>query len=50
MKNDTDYEKKLAELQREYKKLRLEVEQLICEYEVEDFLLNGPKGFDPKEQ
>lgn len=50
MKSDSDYEKKLTELLRGYKDLLLEVENLICECEVEDFLLNGPGGVDPEEQ
>lgn len=42
-------ESKLTRLEREYRKLKKDVEALICEYEVEHFLLNGPGGIDPKE-
>lgn len=42
-------ELKLDEMEREAKQLKAEVADLICAYEVEDFLQNGPGGIDPKE-
>lgn len=42
-----EIENSLNNLERKYKTLRRDVEETICEVEVEDFLMNGPGGKDP---
>ena len=40
-------EKDLNRLNKNLKNLKRDLNQTICELEVEDFLLNGPGGADP---
>lgn len=42
-----EIEDTLALLAKKYKILGKAVDRVICEQEVEDFLLNGPGGVDP---
>lgn len=42
-------ELKLNKMSQEAKQMKSELEELICFYEVEHFLENGPGGVDPTE-